>query len=422
MLAVLAGAALLFILPVLLRQIRADRLSSDPTVENLRRAIALQPDRAEFYNQLGEIYLYSVAAYDPVSAVAAFRQAVERNPGMAAYRLNLARAYEAGGNFEESARCVEEARRLDALNPALAWAQGNAYAVGGKTVPALEAWRDAMAGDRQYAAHAFELGWKLAPDPKLLVDHLIPSQQAMDLRFLEFLARNGADASPAWQRIVRRGETFEAAQIRVYLESLISSRKDPDARRRDFDLARHVWRQALPLIAPETPLDPGNLIHNGGFEHELLEVGFAWRRLPVDGASITFDHQTYFEGRRSLRVDFDGSANVNFAHFCQVVAVEPGKRHVLTARLRADRISGGSGPRLVVIADVIPGPTALLLEGREVIHSAGWVEDRVEFVVPSSVYVLRVLLARPVSRKISSKIAGSVWLDAVSLRVLEERP
>ena len=68
------------------------------------------------------------------------------------------------------------------------------------------------------------------------------------------------------------------------------------------------------------------MIWNGGFEGDLLNGGFAWRYRPQLGADVNWDDQTRHAGGRSLRIDFDGTANVDFQDFWQYVAVRPETR------------------------------------------------------------------------------------------------
>lgn len=397
------------------RQTLAERSAAGSRAEDFRRAIALEPDRAEYHNLLGEQYLNSVASYDPAMAVTAFRRAVELNPYNAVYWLNLARAYEGQGRSREALRAALTARRNDPSDPALAWAVGNFYANSGAVRPALQAWKQAIVGNATYAPLAFELGWKLAPDSSVLLENLIPDRTQLDFWFLDFLLRKRVgDPAPVWNRIVRRGTPFPPAWAKNYLDLFIS--------RNDSVTARKLWEEFLRVAVPNRTIDPANLVYNGGFEEELLGVGFGWRWMDTDCASLVLDNSLAYEGRRSARIDFDGTKNLHFAHFYQIIPVEPGRRYKVTTFLRAQEITSSSGPRLRVTDFQNMG--FLNISGTPVFNTGRWVEERLEFVAPPPTRLVAVGIWRPSSTRFSPQIRGSVWLDNVRMEEVGggERP
>lgn len=400
-----------------IRQTMAARYALDPTVDHLQRAIALEPDMAEYRNQLGEIYLYSFSSYDPPLAVESLKKAVQLNPHVAVYWLNLARALDSSGQKQEALQAVKTARRYDPRNPSLAWAVGNAYAVDGSVRPALEAWREAIQGDPgNYTSLAMEVSWKLAPDTRTQLEHLLPDDNQADFRFLQFLLlRHAGEPALVWRRIVERGRAFDPVLARSYLDSLIYSRKDYAGRRADSAAALREWKELLRVAAPSRGEETGNLINNPGFEDEILSLGFDWRWIGAPGADMVLDNVVTHGGRRSVRIDFDGSQNLYFKPFYQIVRVEPNRHYLLSAFLRAQQISSSSGPRLQVADRFNPGSNNLDILGREVFETNGWVEERLEFTSPSACYQVMIGLARKQSDRFSPQIRGSFWLDDVKL-------
>ncbi len=388
-----------------------------PVAAQLQQAIALTPDVAEYHNQLGEIYLYSFSNYDPPLAVPSFERAVALNPHVAAYWLNLARAYESTGHREKGIQAIKTARQYDPRSPSLAWAVGNAYAVDGSVPQALAVWRDAIEGDpATYATLAIEVSWKLAPNTKTQLDNLIPATNEMDFRFLQFLLRNHAgEPDLVWRRIVQRGRPFDPALAGSYLDSMIFSRKEPAGRREDNATAIRAWKELLSTALPAREPEAGNLIFNPRFEDEMLGIGFDWRWPVASGVSMLFDGVVTHGGRRSLRIDFDGTQNLNLQPLYQVVPVEPGRHYVLTGFLRAEHISSSSGPRLQVISAFDSRGTDVNVQGKELFDTNGWQEEKLEFTAPSACYQVMVGILRQASNRFSPEIRGSVWIDDLKM-------
>jgi hypothetical protein len=221
--------------------------------------------------------------------------------------------------------------------------------------------------------------------------------------------------------ILATGKTFEARRTGVYFRSLMRPRRDIAAWRRDLALARQTWSEMTHALGLED--SPGNLLYDGGFEHEFLNIGFGWYWQDIPpSATLVMDHDSFQEGRRAVRIDFDGSENMGLRAPFQLIAVEPRHRYVLTAQIRSEKITGGSGPRLAVRAygASAAGSAEFDALGREVFDTRGWIQDRIEFVVPPNVPLLAVMADREPSRKLNPKISGSFWMDDLVLRDLGE--
>ncbi len=128
--------------------------------------------------------------------------------------------------------------------------------------------------------------------------------------------REPMPAMAVWKRIAAHHASLAIMQAFPLLDMLIETGHAEDA--------QSVWTQALLSAGILATTEPGgSLIWNGGFEQELLNGGFDWRSGPIQGAKIGWDEQIVRSGRRSLRVDFDGTAaNIDFQNVSQYVAVQ----------------------------------------------------------------------------------------------------
>jgi tetratricopeptide (TPR) repeat protein len=86
----------------------------EESVQSLRQALAIQPDYGHAYMGLG-LALKDLGKH--ADAIAAFRQAVLANPEKPENHLFLGQELAKAGNAAEARRCLEEARRLDPIDP-----------------------------------------------------------------------------------------------------------------------------------------------------------------------------------------------------------------------------------------------------------------------------------------------------------------
>lgn len=400
-----------FLAPKVWRHMRSERLAANPTFENLTEAIHLEPDRAEYRNQLGMYFMNPAEHYDRAKGTASFVRATQLNPAVATYWLSLANAYQDEGRAGDAERCVKIALQHDPRNPQLAWLSGNMKVMAEDYMGGLEDWRTSIQEDPVNTHFAFDRGWQLTRDTQTLLDHLVPASNKTDFQFLDFLSSTSrGDPSLVWKRILERKQPFEASQAASYLAWLLRPRPDAAEWRRNLRTAKEVWTELFHPVPT-----PGNLIFDGGFEGELQNMGFGWHEEPPEGASVVMDYNTYQEGHRSVRIDFARVDNAKLVPLYQVVPVEPGHRYVLTGQIRADGITGGSAPRLAAMSEYYGDPYAM---GRQVYQSSNFSEDRVEFTVPAGRSVITVAVLRPPSTALEPKISGSFWVDNVTLTEL----
>jgi hypothetical protein len=102
-----------------------------------------------------------------------------------------------------------------------------------------------------------------------------------------------------------------------------------------------------PTTFPRTPgrsLSDHNLVTNGSFEFEIVNGGLDWRIIPVKGVVVSTDNRTFFDGVRSLRIEFGGK---DF-HVFQYIPVKPKTLYRFTGYMRVQRVTTDSGPRFQI--------------------------------------------------------------------------
>jgi hypothetical protein len=59
----------------------------------------------------------------------------------------------------------------------------------------------------------------------------------------------------------------------------------------------------------------------------------------------------------------------------------------------------------------------IFLSTRNLVGSSDWLEEHADFTTNADTQLLVVRVARPASSKLDNRIAGTVWIDGVSLRL-----
>jgi hypothetical protein len=388
----------------------ADVLASKPTVDNLERAIKLDPSNADYHMRLAGLYEYSPVDFQLAKAEEHFRRATYLDPYDPQTWLGLAMAMEFQGRQGEAEACLRQVHLLAPNLPAYQWPIANFYLLLGNTDEAFRHLRVVLAGTGQYDSHVFDLAWKAMPKGEKILQQLIPERISTELSYLDFLVSQHRldEAQAVWKRIVAGGEQFSPGRSSPYIDNLIGARRAAEA--------YQVWTdlQKKGLIPYSSLPSEKNLISNGDFEDELLNFGFAWRVFPVEGVYAGSDTSTYHSPSHAFLVQFSGKENVFYQYLYQFVKVSPGQSYHLRAFMKTEGITTDSGPRLEVY-DAYNAAALHKLTDDLTGTSDGWTPMLVDFVAGPKTELIVVRLIRFPSRKFDNLIAGKVWLDDVQL-------
>ena len=183
------------------------------------------------------------------------------------------------------------------------------------------------------------------------------------------------------------------------------------------DWRDRVWKPLRSAGAWEPP-NNGDQVLDGGFEREPVNGGFGWRRRPAGGAAIELDSTSPRSGLSSLRIDFDGTTNINFNHWLQYVPVMPRTRYRFRAFLRTLEISTDNGIRFSVYDPGRARAVNLLTPNLTGTHP--WTPQEAEFTTGPGTRLLVVVVRRLPSRKFNNKLSGTAWVDDVSLTLASQ--
>lgn len=383
--------------------------------EDWIRAAEWEPGNAAYWYRLGHYRQWDLEQADLDKAAQYYLRAIGINPRSATTWMDLASVYETQGETARAREAYQKARSLYPISADVAWRHGNFLLRQADLVQAFVEIRRALDADPRLTLPAIAASWRGSGNVERMLKEVLPPARDAYLEALNYL-RLQQEIGPAlivWQRLLALNQPFEMRSVFLLIEDLI--RLDRLAE------AKQVWQESLRATGWVRNLAASDsLVWDGGFEQELMNGGFAWRQQAVAGSSVEFDTVTRHGGSRALRVSFDGSANPDYTHVFQYVAVEPRSRYRLSAYLRTEEISTDSGLRLSVIDSQHAG--ALDVSTSNLVGSVPWSRQESEFTTGPETRLLRIALHRPASRKFDNKLRGTVWLDDVSLTPAAPEP
>lgn len=411
------AVVLLFLLIGSLKIYAGKEFAKTPSVQSLETAILLDPSNADYQLQLGGLYQYNLTHINPQASIEHLKRAAELSPDDPQPWVDLGAAYEFQGNINEAESCLERADVLAPRIPAVQWAIGNFELLHGNTADAFRHFKVVLAGTPQYNQILFDTAWKASQDGNQILNELIPRSLPTEFAYLDFLAaqQRFPEADGVWQRIEVSGGAFDPRQAANYMDSLIAAQKP--------DQAFAVWQdlESKRLLPTSFQKDESNLITDGGFEEETLNLGFGWRVDPLEGIFVGRDRSEFHSGTSSFLIQFSGKENVTYRHVFQFVKVQPNQAYRLQGYMRTEGITTDSGPRLEV-RDAYN--VAALDKYTDDLRgdSLGWTRVAADFVTGPKTSLVIVSVTRLPSQKIDNAISGKVWLDDVSLTPGAARP
>jgi tetratricopeptide (TPR) repeat protein len=381
-------------------------LSSDP--ENWLRASRIEPDNAEIWYRLARYRQLDFDNADIPLAISYYQRAVQLNPLSPYYKLDLAGAYEIAGSVEEADRSFRAAREAYPISGEVSWKYGNFLLRQNRLPEAYAEIHHAVLEEPSLIPLAVSRVWHSEPDVHILLDQVLPDTAQADTSALSYLAdeQDSGAAVEVWRRLLLK-DPHPNPNVAFKLTDLLVAQEK-------YDDAGVVWRQAIANEAGAAPPYSGNsLVYDGGFERDISGGGFAWRQRDVEGADFDFDTDIKHSGNRSARLTFDGSKNLAYENFFQLVLVSPGTRYRFQGFLRTDQISTESGVRFEILDPKDPRQLDLMTPNET--GTLPWTLEQLDFTTGPRTQMITIRVARKPSERLDNKLRGTVWIDDVSL-------
>jgi hypothetical protein len=373
--------------------------------ENLLRAARLTPSNPDPYYRLGLFYQWDFHHLDLKESAQFFGKAIERNPLEQEYWLNLAKILQRMGERTASEGALENAIGVFPTGYRGRWAAGNLLLQQGDLEKALPHFSYILAHYPNQSAMVYDVLEKAVNDSDFVLERIVPKDPSSFRQYLSYLYEAGEQESvkKAWAKGSSFGYQADRGETLRHIEFLIS--------KGEFNEAFQVWKARLREEGLPAPSD-GNLVTNGGFEKEkILGGGFDWKIEKVSGAEVSFDSSTAFEGKRSLKIVFDGKENVDFHHVYQFVPLKSNTEYVLKANMKTQAVTTKSGLKI----EISGVGTSFHGVSESLTGDNAWRGVQVIFRTPTKSGGGLVRIRREKTEKFDRYISGTLWIDDVCL-------
>ncbi|HEY0101341.1 MAG TPA: tetratricopeptide repeat protein [Pyrinomonadaceae bacterium] len=346
-------------------------------------------------------------------AVRSYSDSASLRPLDYALWMSLGQSLEEAGQAEDALRAFAEATRLAPFYARPRWQLGNFLLRQGRVDEAFDHLRRAAHADHARFPNLIDLAWRFYDGEVARVEAALrPETNAERLKLARFYVRQG-EAGEAIRLYRQLGGAVAQDDQKAMLADLFAAR--------EFVEAHKIWSLSQPQEAGAEQAAPGR-IYDGGFEREirLNEPGFGWQIVTANDSnvSVALDGGEMQEGKRSLRVDFNGASAPSAPVLSQLVLVEAGRAYQLSFAARTKDLLTGGLP-VVTVLDVSAPDQLVLAQSKNLPQgSEGWQTFSVEFKTRQSTRAVRLSLQRQNCASAPCPAFGHLWLDAFTMTKL----
>lgn len=363
-------------------------------------AQSLAPSNPDAARSLGLAHL---ALDEPAEAARSFELATRLRPRHYLLWMELGRAREEVNDIDGAIVALRESVRLAPSFAQPRWRLGNVLFRAGRFDEAFDEVRKAVAADPTLLSLSLELAWAASAGNVESMKRLIePSSGTAKLTLAKFLAKHArsAEAVELFESVTAAPESEQEAIVAELMAA------------KEFRAANRVWSRGKAVkqgIATIT---------NPSFEGKMnaRETGFGWHvNQEVKAALIELDGSEANDGKRSLRVEWNGASNPFSQLLTQTIVVEPSSHYRLKFAVRVRSMITGGLP-IVVVSDAGSeqyrelGQSEPLKEDQR-----GWREYQIEFTTGEKSEGILISLQRKQCSIDPCPIYARIWLDNFSL-------
>jgi tetratricopeptide (TPR) repeat protein len=372
------------------------------------KAAKLEPGNADYWRHVGLMRQWDLNPSDMGDAMHYLQIAAKVNSRSSGVWMDLADAYATAGDAARAKEAYDRAQTSFPMSAEVAWRYGNFLLYRENYSEAYPKIREAISIDPSLTQSALTECWQSNPDVAPIVKGLLPDKREYYVSAVGFfLAQKLADPAVAvWNRQRERGLAVDMEETVLLVDALISEDRIREA--------QQVWRSGLQASNWVQDSEEGrSLVLNGGFEHDIANGGFDWREVPLSAANFDFDSAFAHSGTRSLRIEFDGTENVDFGHLFQYVPVASDSRYHFSVFVRTGGLTTDRGISFEILD--AHHPEQVQVATRELTGTNAWTVLETDFVSGPDTQAVKITLRRTPSWKFDNKFSGTVWVDDVTL-------
>jgi len=372
--------------------------------EDLLKAIRLAPDNPEPFYKLSVYHQLNLFNIDAQESYRYLQKAIGRNPLEQEYWLSLAKALQRLEKKEESERALENAIFVFPAGYQGRWTTANLLLQQGNTEKAIPHFSYILTHYPNQRNYVYDVVNMVLSDTDFVLEQIIPRDPSAMNQYLSYLyeVKDKDSAKKVWERKSAMGVKNSRDEVLRHIDFLIAEG--------EWSGAFQIWKARVQEEGLAVSSD--GLITNGGFEKDqVLGGGFDWKTGTAPGTEISFDPKECFEGKRSLKISFNGKENVDFQHVTQYVALNPNTDYLLKAHVKTNGVTTKSGLKI----EVVGVGSGFQGKSESLIGDTDWRELVVPFRTLADSQGGLIRIRRESTNKFDRFISGVAWIDNVRL-------
>jgi hypothetical protein len=385
----------------------ADHLAGSSQPAEWQRAAQIEPGNGDYWYRLGLNHQWDLDNADPNQTISYFQRAAAIDPRSATYWTDLADSYEAANQISVAREAFQKALASYPSSSEVHWRYGSFLLRQGDIPPGYSEIHLALRIDPKLIPLAISRVWPATQDAGALLSEVLPDTESAQSQALDWFCTQKfmEPALAVWKHMIAKGQPIPIKSAFLLVDDLIEAGRG--------DEARKAWRQALIASGNPAEAETGDsLVFNGGFEYDAVDGGLDWHLDRMLGVKYDYDPSAPHGGKRALRMNFDGSQNLSFQTVWENIPVEPNTHYHFEGYLRTSGITTESGVRFLIYV-MGATPEQIVLDNFTGDHA--WQAQSVDFITAPNTQLVRVTLYRPPSQRFDNKLAGTAWVDDVSL-------
>jgi hypothetical protein len=346
-------------------------------------------------------------SFDPETvprALAEYERAAELAPNDYLIWTEAGRARAALGDLEGGVATLRRAAELAPNYSQPRWHLGNALLRAGRADEAFAELRRAVDADPALRPQVFNLAWQVyAPDITRVVNAVGTTADSRAQLVVVLAGRgNLEEAQRVWDDLGPEGRRGQQGVADVLARAIY---------------AKGRYRRALAVLLESG--FPGLAVgqfSDGGFESDIAQNGralFGWN-VSQGGGQVVIDSRGAHGGRRSLRVAFSASGQVDFRNVAQAVAVEPGARYRLNFFVKTEELRS-SATLSVMVSEPASADAPLAVSAAAPQGTQDWQQVSFEFTAGPKTEAVLVRVVRVPCAEGVCPIYGKIWYDDFNL-------
>jgi Carbohydrate binding domain len=349
-------------------------------------------------------WLNATAAKDEKIALQTYEKIVRISPNDYRWWIELGRSREQLEDFAGSEKAFLRAVEIAPNYSFPHWQIGNFYLRRGDEKKAFGEFQKAAAGSVEYRDQVFSTVWEFYDKDTSKIEQIVGDNPQAKASLAKFYAakERTSDSLRIWNSLTAE----QKQENQLYAELILQAFYEKKFYRTAVEFASGLGKE--PEAKAET-------VQNGGFESPIKDANetlFGWRFLPTEKFDVKLDSSSKKEGNRSLRLSFNGYANVEIKNLSQYVTVESGKRYRLVFWVRTENLKSAGTPNLEVvnanddkvITSTNPFPTG----------TNDWQQMKLDFTAPTNAEAVELRTGRGFCGN-NCPIVGTIWYDGFSI-------